>query len=97
MNMISDTIITIEKEALDTIHFPQQEVLLGDEKIALRVYDAKRAMKLGNLFNDKVKIVFEDAEGLKMVETSVWGMTDSYLIFKRGMTLPLNRIHEIII
>jgi hypothetical protein len=97
MNMISDTIITIEKEALDTIHFPQQEVLVDTTQIAQRVYEAKRAMKLGNLFNDKVKILFEDAEGMKMVESSVWGMTDSYLIFKRGTMLPLNRIHEIII
>lgn len=97
MNTISETVITIEKEALDTIQFPSQEVLMSTEYKEQRLYDAKRAMKLGNLFNDKVKIVFEDTEGLKAVETTVWGMTDNYLIFKRGMMLPLNRIHEIII
>ncbi len=97
MNTISETIITIEKEALDTIHFPPQEVLVDMKQIEQREYEAKRAMKLGNLFNDKVKILFEDAEGIKMLETSVWGMTDNYLIFKRGTMLPLNRIHEIII
>ena len=97
MNAIPDDITTIEKELLDTIRFPQQEVLSDAEKIKLRKYDAQRAMKLGNLYNDKVKIVFEDVEGKKMVVTTVWGMTDNYLIFKRGMTLPLHRIHEIII
>lgn len=97
MNTFTDTITAVEKELLDTMHFPQQEVLTDVVKITQREYDAQRAMKLGNLFNDKVKIVFEDTEGMKMVETTVWGMTDSYLIFKRGMTLPLNRIHDIII
>lgn len=97
MNNTFDNIITIEKELLDKIHFPHEEVLSDAEHIGVRKYDAQRAMKLGNLYNDKVKIVFEDTEGVKMVETTVWGMTDSYLIFKRGMTLPLHRIHEIII
>ena len=97
MNAIPETIVTIERELLDTIQFPQQEVLLDAEQITQRMYEAKRAMKLGNLFNDKVKIVFEDMDCMKMVETTVWGMTDNSLIFKRGTMLPLYRIHEIII
>jgi hypothetical protein len=82
---------------LDTIHFPHEEVLSDAERIKERKYNAQRAMKLGNLYNDKVKIIFEDTEVMKMVETTVWRITDNYLIFKRGMTLPLHRIHEIII
>jgi hypothetical protein len=97
MNTTTDTITIIEKELLDTLHFPQDEVLSDAVLIQYRRYEAQRAMKLGNSFKDKVKIVFEDAEGLKMIETTVWGMTDSDLIFKKGMMLPLNRIHEIII
>lgn len=92
-----DAITTIEKELIDALHFPQEEVLLDEKRIEQRKYDAQRAMKLGNLYNDKVKIVFEDTENMKMVETTLWGMTDRYLIFKRGMMLPLHRIHEIII
>lgn len=97
MNTMTDAITTIEKELLDTIHFPHEEVLSNSEEIIKRKYNSQRAMKLGNLYNDKIKIVFEDTECLKMIETTVWGMTDNYLIFKRGMTLPLHRIHEIII
>jgi hypothetical protein len=97
MNTKPDSVTLIEKELLDTIHFPHEEVLLDAERIQLRKYNSQRAMKLGNLYNDKVKIVFEDTEGIKMIETTVWGMTEKYLIFKRGMTLPLHCIHEIII
>jgi hypothetical protein len=97
MNITPDSATLIEKEMLDSIHFPHEEVLVDVEEIKQRKYNAQRAMKLGNLYNDKVKIIFIDTEGPKMVETTVWGMTDNYLIFKRGMTLPLHRIHEIII
>jgi len=98
MNAIHDIIITIEKELLDTLHFPQQEVLKDVEQIKLRKYDAQRAMMLGNsLDNNKVKIVFEDGQGKKMVETTVWGITDKYMLLKSGMSLPLHRIHEIVI
>ncbi len=87
----------IEKELLDSINFPQKEVLLEEEQINHRTYEAQRAVKLGNSFKDKVKIIFEDVEGIKMVETTVWGLTDRFLVLKRGATIPLFRIHEIII
>jgi hypothetical protein len=68
--MNASNITTIEKELLDMLHFPKQEVLSGAEKIKLRKDEAKRAMMLGNSSsNHKVKIVFEDTVGMKMVET----------------------------
>ena len=68
MNTLADTINIVEKELLETMHFPQQEVLSDIVLIQYRRYEAQRAMKLGNSFKDKVKIVFEDTEGMKMVE-----------------------------
>jgi accessory colonization factor AcfC len=97
MNITTDSITLIEKELLDSIHFPPQEVLMQSDQIILRESNAKKAIKLGNLFKDKVKVIFEDSEGIKMIQTTVWGMTERYLIFKRGMILPLHRIHKIII
>ena len=98
MNAIPDEITTIQKELIDMLHFPNKEVLSGAEKIKRRKDEAKRAMMLGNSSsNHKVKIVFEDTTGKKMVETTVWGVTDRYMLLKKGMTIPLNRIHEIII
>jgi hypothetical protein len=97
MNLQTETIILVEKEAIENFNFPEQEVLNSQEEKAERRFNAEKAMKLGNYFKDKVKIIFEDAEGMKMVETTVWGVTDRKLLLKRGITIPLNRIYEIVI
>ena len=97
MSKTLDTITSVEKETIAGLTFPEQEVLLGQEQINNRQYEAERAMKLGNYFKDKVKIIFEDIEGMKMVETTIWGVIDKRLLLKRGLVLPLYRVHEIII
>lgn len=97
MNKEIDTITLVEKETIANMHFPEQEVLFSNEEINGRQYEAERAMKLGNYFKDKVKIIFEDTEGLKMVETTIWGVLDKRLVLKRGLMLPLYRVHEIVI
>jgi hypothetical protein len=43
-----------------------------------------------------MKIYFEDDAGNKMVETTIWGVTDSRVILKQGVVIPVNRIHKII-
>jgi hypothetical protein len=58
MNTALDNILTIKKELLDTIHFPPEEILVDPDKINPRKHNAQRTMKLGNLYNDKVKVVF---------------------------------------
>lgn len=97
MKTITDAISIIDKGMIETLEFPKQEVLLDAEQIEHRRIESLRAMKLGNSFKDKIRIIFEDAEGIKVVETTVWGVMDGYLIFKRGMLLPLHRVYEIII
>lgn len=96
MNTVTNAIQTVEKELHGEIKFPKQEVLKNTEQIKNRKYEAERAMMAGNTYNNKVKVVFEDWEGKKMVEVIVWGVTDKYLLLKEGMSIPLHRIHEII-
>ena len=96
MSKVLDTVTLIEKEDIGKSHFPEQEVLLTQD-ISHRLYEAERAMKLGNYFKDKVQIVFEDMEGIKKVETTIWGITDKRLLLKRGLMIPLHRVHDIII
>ncbi|MCC1483282.1 hypothetical protein J1C55_01655 [Winogradskyella sp. E313] len=52
----------------------------------------KRAMALGNLEQEKVKIIFIDNEGFKRVETTIWGVTDKNVILKESTLIPLGRI-----
>ena len=35
---------------------------------------------------------FEDNNGLKMVETTIWGLTDKSVILKKSTIIPLQRV-----
>lgn len=85
----------IEKENIRGLKFPENDVLSSKDEIKIRNADLERAMKLGNLEHNKIKIVFEDSEGVKQVETTVWGVTDKRVILKQGILIPIHRIHEI--
>lgn len=89
---MSNQIQNIPKEQIQFLHFPTQEVLLSKKDIYDRCLNLKRAMSLGNLERQKVKIVFMDDEGIKKVETTVWGVTSKYVILKKSMIIPLERI-----
>lgn len=85
----------VQKEMISGFKFPAAEVLSSKDQIKIRLAELERALKLGNLEHNKIKIIFEDAEGLKQVETTVWGVTDSLVILKQGIMIPIRRIYEI--
>jgi uncharacterized protein (UPF0248 family) len=85
----------VEKSIIGGLHFPLQEVLKTAETISQRRADAERGMLLGNNYKGKVKIIFEDNEGLKQVETTIWSVTEKYVLLKTGMGIPLRRIYEV--
>jgi hypothetical protein len=85
----------IEKEIIGELHFPSEEVLLDKELIKQRASDLSSALSLGNLEHGKIKIYFEDNQSCKVVETTVWGLTDKRVILKHGYGIPINRIHSV--
>ena len=87
----------IEKENISGLKFPEDEVLKTKDELKLRTANLEKALKLGNLEHGKIKIIFEDSEGLKQVDTTVWGVTDKRVILKKGAVLPIHRIHEVIV
>ena len=87
--------LALEKEQVATLRFPAEEVLNSEEAIKARKEELNKAMKLGNLEHGKIRIVFEDTEGMKQVETTIWGVTDKRIILKQGLVIPIHRIHEI--
>src|ERR1035437_5813532 len=87
--------LSIEKENIRGLKFPDHDVLKSKDEIKIRFSNLERALKLGNLEHNKIRIVFEDAEGIKQVETTVWGVTDKRVILKQGVLIPIHRIHEI--
>jgi hypothetical protein len=92
---ISEMPALIDKEAVAGLHFPSEEVLTSADLIVRRSNELDKAGMLGNMDHVKVKIVFEDTEGLKQVETTVWAVTKDAIVLKRGVTIPIRRIHEI--
>jgi hypothetical protein len=85
----------IEKENIENLKFPSGEVLTDKESIAERERELNRALTLGNLEHTKIKIYFEDEHSCKLVETTVWGLTDKRVILKQGVVIPINRVHRI--
>jgi hypothetical protein len=85
---------SIEKEKIAHLSFPKAEVLEDVEAIEQRFSDLNRALSLGNLEHSKIKIYFEDNQSKKVVETTVWGLTDHRVILKQGNVIPINRIFK---
>ncbi|WP_430400449.1 hypothetical protein [Flavobacterium sp.] len=86
----------IDKELISSLNFPNTEVLEEADDIKQRKQDLDRALTLGNLEHVKIKIYFEDDNSYKMVETTIWGVTDNRVILKQGVVIPVNRIHKLI-
>lgn len=84
----------IDKEAIDNLHYPATDVLDGREAILKRESELKRALSLGNLEHTKIKIYFEDSVSKKVVETTIWGVTDNSIILKQGVGIPIHRIYK---
>lgn len=86
----------IDKELIPTLNFPKEDVLEDKDAILGRKNDLDRALSLGNLEHVKIKIYFEDDVSKKMVETTIWGVTDERVILKQGVVIPVKRIHKIV-
>ncbi len=95
MNAHYPHLACIEKSIIGGLHFPLQDVLNSAETIDQRRADAERGMLLGNNYKGKVKIIFEDNEGTKQVETTIWSVTETWVLLKTGMGIPIRRIYEV--
>jgi len=93
--MSNPTPIIVSKESIAESVFPSTDVLTESEAINNRRADLERATTLGNVEHNKIKVIFEDDNGLKQVETTIWATTDKRIILKGGVVIPINRIHHV--
>jgi predicted alternative tryptophan synthase beta-subunit len=82
----------IEKELVCCQQFSKSEVLSDRYAIAQRRSKLERAVLLGNVHKVKCKIFFETQEGAKAIETTIWAVTDNYIIIKGGTAIPIRCI-----
>lgn len=90
--MISKEYEMVEKELIATFQFPESEVIMDKESKSELDRQLERAISLGNLEHQKVRIFFEDNKGRKVVETTIWGITDQAILLKRNVRVPKKRI-----
>lgn len=93
MNKIGNPLL-VDKEIIGSLHFPGDEILNSSDMKQQREYELERAASLGT-DRVKIKIIFEDSDGVKQVETTVWAVTKDRIVLKHGVTIPIKRIHEI--
>lgn len=53
------------------------------------------ATRLGNEFKGKTSITFETTEGPRLVETTVWSVTEGYLQLKGGTLIPISSVIDV--
>jgi len=95
MKSLTQTPTLIEKEEVSALVFPKNEVLANPAEQMIRGSDIEQAMRLGNIERYKVKIIFEDSEGVKVVNTTIWAVTAQRIQLKAGVIIPVHRIHSI--
>jgi hypothetical protein len=92
---MTDEFKSIDKEDIALLKFPTTDVLDNVDEIKTRISEINRALSLGNLEHSKIKIFFEDDESKKIVDTTVWGVTDKNVMLKQGVMIPIHRIYKL--
>ena len=87
----------IEKESIPSLIFPQDSLNKSKEEMKLLIQKLKRSMVLGNIHRTKMRIIFEDNEGSKEVQTTIWAVGDKNIVLKKGVTIPINRLIDVIL
>lgn len=85
----------IPKEEVATLKFPSGEVLISQEDRDKLYEKLRQATVLGNIDHSKIRIIFEDDKGKKMIETTIWATGEKNIVLKHGMTIPIRRILDI--
>jgi hypothetical protein len=84
--------IEVQKEQISAFHFPQEGIVLSEQAKAEVKVGLARAIALGNLEHQKVRIYFEDDTAKKVVETTIWAVTEEAIVLKQNVVIPTNRI-----
>lgn len=82
----------IKKEIISTLPFHTQKTIQQHPRLMDQI---KEATRLGNGYRGKVNIYFEDDDGLKSVNTTIWAYGAKFICLKGGVWLSINRIVEI--
>lgn len=87
----------IEKELLGNVSFYPLEVLQNDAEIKERRALLEKALLLGNAYRGKVMISFKNKLGEELtVYTTIWAVSERYIIVKANRAIPINSIVSVL-
>lgn len=90
--MLMPNATIIPKERISSLRFPKQPLSLSEDQRQENLRKMADATRLGNAEHGKCRIVFEDDEGVKAVETTIWTFDPDNIVLKYGMTIPVARV-----
>jgi uncharacterized protein (UPF0248 family) len=96
MTVYSSHLAYVEKEKIAGLSYPAEDVLQTEDDRQKRINLIDQAIEAGNFAQFKVMIVFSDAEGVKEVETTIWGRREGQILLKNNVLIPIHRILKII-
>ena len=82
----------VEKESISSLSFKGGDRIRQHPNLRQQIQEATR---LGNAYHSKVSIYFQDDQGPKRVDTTIWAHGAKYICLKGGVWLPIDRIIEI--
>ena len=82
----------IDKEIISSLHFNSKLTVDQHPKLKAQLSEAT---KLGNSYRRKVSILFQDDDGLKRVDTTIWANGTKFICLKGGVWIPIRRIVEV--
>ena len=87
----------IEKESIPKLSFPKQSIVETKKQLDLLKRKLRRSMILGNVHRTKMRIIFQDDDGVKEVQTTIWAVGDKNIVLKRGVIIPIHRLVDVIL
>ena len=86
--------LLVEKESIPSLSFTDKTRVQQHPNLRKQI---DKATILGNTHRRKVFIVFEDDDGVKRVNTTIWASGTKFVCLKGGIWIPINRLKEILV
>ncbi len=87
----------IDKESIPSLNFPHDSVDKSKDQLLILKKKLRRSMILGNIHRTKMRIIFEDENGTKEVQTTIWAVGDRNIVLKKGIIIPIHRLIDVIL
>lgn len=96
--MQSNALVKIDKYNLDQITYAKREALDDPEEREDRLREIERGMRLGNTHKLPTRIIFETADGdIIETEATIWAVTESRVMLKNNLSIPIRSIYSVIL